>query len=338
MNNNDLAVKKLIDAASNILVIQSDRPDGDSIASALFIEAVLEDQGKQVHLYCGVNIPEYLRFIPGWDRISDIIPRDSDITILVDNAANALLDKFNANSDSFGIKTKPFIIADHHTNVKTDIPYATHTISRPDYASAGELLYDIFTEYGYTISVQAKTLVLQSILSDTLGLTTDLATPRTYRLVADFIESGVDRPALEEARKQYGKMDIRVFRYKAQLIERTEFLLNNQVAICVIPETESYDVGTLYNPGPLILSELLMVKDVRVAIAIKTYRQRATVAIRCVHDTAVAHALAEQFGGGGHTHSAGFRVEPFSGDLDNLKEQIISVLQPLLETELFKNS
>ena len=201
--SDDIAVKQLIDDAKSILVVQSDRPDGDSIGSALFIEEVLEQQGKQVRLYCGVNIPEYLRFIPGWDRVSDELPAKIDLTILVDNAASALLDKFNANPDSLALKTKPFIIADHHTNVTTDIPYATHNVSRPNYASAGELLYDLFTEYGYTASIQAKTYVTQSILSDTLGLTTDLATPHTYRLLADFIESGVDRPALEEARKLY---------------------------------------------------------------------------------------------------------------------------------------
>lgn len=327
----DAEVKTLLDAAKHILIIQSDRPDGDSLASALFLETVLSDRGKQVSLYCGVTIPEYIRFIEGWDRVESSLPRQVDVTIVVDNAARVLLEKFEQNADAMFIKTKPFIIADHHTEVASDIPYATHIISRSGYASAGELLYEICTEYGYAIHLSAKQYVMQSILSDTLGLTNDLASPRTYRIMADLLEAGVERSALEEARKQLSKMDERVFRYKASLIERTEMHCDNALALCVIPESEAYDVGTLYNPGPLILSELLMVKDVQVAIALKTYHNRATAAIRCTYGTAIAHVLAEKFGGGGHPYSAGFRVDNFNGDVAELKRTIIASVGELLQ-------
>ncbi len=326
----DTKVKDLIKSARDILVIQSDRPDGDSIASALFLEDVLENAGKKVHLYCGVAVPEYLRFIQGWDRINSQLPPKTDVSILVDNAAITLLEKFENQPEALFIKTKPFIIADHHSSVTTDIFFATHNISRANYASAGELLYDIFSAYDYEITLQAKRYVMQSILSDTLGLSNDLATPYTYRLMADFIESGVDRAALEEERKKFSKMDQRVFFYKAQLIERTNFMLSNQVALCVIPESESYDVGTLYNPGPLILGELLMVQGVRVAIALKTYHNRATVAIRCSHGTPIAHDLASKFGGGGHPYSAGFRIDDFKGDVTGVKESICKTISELL--------
>lgn len=327
----DIAVKDILRNAESILVIQSDRPDGDSIASALFVEEVLGSIGKTVHLYCGVIVPEYLRFIDGWSRITNELPHKVDATILVDNAAMVLLDKFEADPDAMFIKTKPFIIADHHTEVESDILYATHNISRDNYASAGELLYTVFSEFDYEISIAAKKYVMQSILSDTMGLTNDLATPRTYRLMADFIESGVDRTELEEARRELSKMDERVFRYKADLINRTELLLDNSLALCIITEAESYDVGTLYNPGPLILSELLMVRDVRVAIAIKTYHNRATAAIRCTHGTDIAHALAVKFGGGGHPYSAGFRIDNYTGDIAELKVRIITAVIELLQ-------
>lgn len=327
----DTEIFEIIKNAHSLLVIQSDRPDGDSLSSALFLESVLCDAGKEVDLYCAVTMPEYLRFIPGWDRVSNELPVRADATIVVDNASLVLLEKFDTSHDSLPFKTRPFIIADHHTEVSCDIPYATHHLTRPHYSSAGELLYEIFTEQGYEISVEAKKLVMQSILSDTLGLTNDLATAKTYRIMADLIDSGVERSALEDARRLYAKMDQRVFRYKAELIKRTEFSFDDAVAICVIPENESYDIGTLYNPGPLILSELLMVKNVKVAIALKTYHNRATAAIRCTYGTNIAHELAELFGGGGHPYSAGFRVDSYSGDLALLKRDIITAVGKLLQ-------
>ena len=58
LSSDEQAVQAILNEAEEILVIQSDRPDGDSIASALFIEDVLGNVGKKVHLYCGVAVPE----------------------------------------------------------------------------------------------------------------------------------------------------------------------------------------------------------------------------------------------------------------------------------------
>ncbi len=318
----------LINSNQQILVIVPDRPDGDSISSALLLEEILENQGKTVYLYCGVNIPEYMRFIPGWDRISPEIPTNFDMAILVDDCSLKLIEKYD-KAVPYALKTKPFVIIDHHENVKSDISYASLNVSEPGYSSAGELIYDIFKE-STDISLTAKKLVLQSILSDTMGLTNDLATANTYRTIADLLDAGVERAELEEARRELSKMDESVFRYKAQLINRTVLYKDGEIAICVIPESELYDIGTLYNPGPLILGELLMISGVKVAIALKTYQNRATGAIRSTYGNPVAHNLAIKFGGGGHPYSAGFRIEPYDNDTQKLVTKIISELGQLI--------
>ena len=40
--------KKIIDSATNIIVIQAENPDGDSVGSALALEEILSDIGKSV--------------------------------------------------------------------------------------------------------------------------------------------------------------------------------------------------------------------------------------------------------------------------------------------------
>lgn len=331
MTSQDEKFLQQIKDNKNFLIIIPDRPDGDSLASALLLENVLEEMGKTTYLYCGVNIPEYIRFIPGWDRVMHNLPSNTDVNLLVDNSSMALLEKFNNDPNSIAFKTKPFIIVDHHSEVESDISFATLNISRPNNASAGELLYQIFTENSIELNLDAKKLVAQSILSDTLGLTTQLASSTTYRIMADLIDGGVDRAELEELRREYSKMDERVFRYKANLMQRTEMYFDGDLAICVITEDEAFDVGTLYNPGPLILSELLMLKGLKVAIALKTYNKRLTAAIRCTHGNDIAHNLAVQFGGGGHAYSAGFKLDNWDGDLTKVKNDIINKLDELLK-------
>ena len=75
-----------------ILVLQPENPDGDSIASALALEEILGDQGKEVVIYGYVHVPDYLRYIEGSDRITDEFPDNFDATIIVDTVTASLLE------------------------------------------------------------------------------------------------------------------------------------------------------------------------------------------------------------------------------------------------------
>ena len=43
-------IDQLVKGAKTIVIIQADNPDGDSLASALALEQILEDLGKTTHL------------------------------------------------------------------------------------------------------------------------------------------------------------------------------------------------------------------------------------------------------------------------------------------------
>ena len=66
--------KQFIQSANNIVIIQAENPDGDSLGSSLALEEVLSDLGKTVTLYCPVDIPKYLHYIHGWDRVQNDFP------------------------------------------------------------------------------------------------------------------------------------------------------------------------------------------------------------------------------------------------------------------------
>lgn len=321
---------KIIKDAKNILIVQADNPDGDSLGSALALEQILSDMGKIPHLYCGVTIPHYLRFLKGWDRVYTDIPNLIDATIIVDTSANILLEQLNKNSGLSRVLTKPVIVLDHHSNVKCDIPYATDIYNDPSYIATGELIYEIAKELKWPLKVEAMEPLMQSILSDSLGLSSASTPSDAYRRVADMIDAGVNRGTLEESRKQLSKMPISVFRYKGKLIERSEFYDNDRIAYAQIPEEELYDVGTLYNPAPLISNELLMVESVEIAVVIKTYKGKITGSIRCSGSQGIANKLAEKYGGGGHPYAAGFKIESKNIDVQKIKNELLTEIPKLL--------
>jgi len=142
-------IKELVDKANSVVVIQADNPDGDSLASALALEQILADIGKQTCLYCGVAMPDYLKHLPGWDRVNKEMPSHFDLTIIVDTSANTLLEKLNQSQYRSWVASKPCIVLDHHADVDCDIPYATIVINDTKAVATGELIYNLSAQLGW---------------------------------------------------------------------------------------------------------------------------------------------------------------------------------------------
>ena len=322
---------KLIKNAEKIVIIQADNPDGDSLSSALALEEIIEELGKQTYLYCGVDLPDYLKHIKGWDRVSNTIPANFDASIIVDTSANILLEKLAKSEYKAWVASKPVVVIDHHTDVACDIPYAILVINDNDAVATGEVVYKLSKKLGWKLNLQAKTHIASSILSDSLGLSSVGTTADTYLVMADLVGSGVDRPALEEARREYSKMPEKIFRYKAQLIERTEFYADSRIALVVIPDQEISEFSPLYNPAPLIQIDMLQTDRVGVAIVLKRYNDgKITGSIRCNYKYAVAADLAKHFGGGGHSYAAGFKLIN-QKDFESVKKECIELATKLLD-------
>ena len=325
-------IETFIEAHKHLLIVQADNPDGDSLGSALALEHILGDMKKMTSMYCGVDVPEYLKFLSGWDRVSKTIPTTIDAVIIVDTSAQILLENLAATPEYPWVASKPTLVLDHHSEVVCDIPQASIILCDNTYVSTGELIYDVAQTLKWKMSVPAQEKIMQSILSDTLGLSTEATTSSTYRRMAEMLEAGVDRYALDESRKLLSKMDPSVYMYKADLIKRTEFYGDNkEVALVVIPEDELYSVGTLYNPAPLILNEMTMVEGVKMAIVIKRYKNRVTGALRATSQAPVANKIATTFGGGGHPYAAGFKMDATPSSFSDIKSDVIRKTLELIQ-------
>lgn len=303
-------IKPLVEAAGKIVIVQADNPDADSLGSALALEQILDEQGKSVALYCGVDIPEYLRYLSGWDRVLKELPSQFDLSIIVDASTLTLLEKLESSGQLAWLKARPCIILDHHATVDNPIEFASVSLVNADVASTGELVFNLANKLNWKLDKTSGQFLMASILGDTQGLTNDLAKASTYKVMAELIELGVDRSALEEARREFSKMPEKIYRYKASLIERTELAASGQIAAVTIPQNEINEFSPLYNPVALIQFDMLQITGVKLAIVLKYYDDgKVTGAIRASYGYPVAGKLAESMGGGGHAYASGFKNE-----------------------------
>jgi bifunctional oligoribonuclease and PAP phosphatase NrnA len=324
-------IKGLVNDAQKIVILQADNPDADSLASALALEQIMGEMGKHTYLYCGIDMPGYLKYLSGWDRVSTELPSQFDLSIIVDTSTMTLFGKLAESGRMKWIASKGCVVLDHHAEIDNLIPFATAKINEPKRSSTGEVIYHLAKKLGWPLDKAAAGFIMTSILGDTQGLTNDLTAADTYRVMAELVDLGVDRPALEEKRRELTKMHRDIFRYKAKLITRTEFHADNRLAIVDIPHDEIMDFSPLYNPNALIQPEHMQTEGVLVSVAIKHYADgRITAGIRCNTAAPIASQLAEHFGGGGHSYSAGFKIEgtrPFN----EVKSECIAKATELLD-------
>lgn len=316
--------------AQKIVIIQADNPDADSLGSALALEDIISEMGKQPYLYCAVDMPGYLHYLKGWDRVQKDLPSTFDISIIVDASTMTLFERLDKSGQKGWLASRPCIVLDHHDTVDNPIAFAKITINDSSRASTGELIYMIMRELKMPLSLTAQEYIMTSILGDTQGLSNQLASSETYRIMAEMIDAGVDRPKLEDLRRELSKMPPEIFKYKAVLIDHSELHNDGTIATVTVPQPEINKFSPLYNPGPLIQNDMLQTLGVKVAVVFKTYDDgRVTAAIRCNPGTPIAADLASHFDGGGHEYASGFKQQNGKA-FDQIKTDCIVYASELL--------
>lgn len=323
-------IKELIAKAQKIVIIQADNPDGDSLASSLALEQILGDMGKDPYLYCGTDIPTYLQYLEGWDRVNRELPHQFDLSIIVDCSAESLLENMGKSGQRGWVASKPCIVIDHHS-VEMSIPYASLVINEPVVAT-GELIYELAKQHEWPLNATAAKYLAVSIMADSRGLTTDKTTARSIHIIAELVEAGVSIPELEHARRKTMLRSAELVHYKGKLLQRVEYHHDDAIALVTIPWEEIERYSHAYNPTMLVIEDMLLTTGTKVAIGFKYYPdKRITAKIRSVYGSPIASQLAEHFGGGGHPYAAGFKIQD-GRTITEVKNQVIQKISELLAT------
>ena len=300
--------RKIINEAKSVIVCQAENPDGDSVGSALALEEILSSMGKDVYLHCPVQIPTYLRYLSGWDRINMDFNTSADIAIIVDTSSKVLMSKtINDPVVMNYMESHPVIVLDHHAGVEEDLPFDTEYILDGDAIATGELIHNIAVEENWNISPLAASDLYASIQSDSLGMTTTGTNATTFEVCANLVRHGANPAEIETARRELMRKSPRILEYKGKLIERIEYYNDGRTAFISIPFSEIHEYSNEYNPTMLVLDEMRLVTGVDVAIGIKTYPDgKLTGKVRS--NIPISNIIAKTFGGDGHPMAAGFRT------------------------------
>jgi phosphoesterase RecJ-like protein len=191
-------LSKLFSSSENILIICHINPDGDSVGAQLALYHYFKQHNKKVSLLAPNNLQEFLKWMDGADQINIFIKDRKKCRTLIERADLIIMLDFNqpgrlGEAEQFVISSPAKkIVIDHHLEPDN---FADLMISDPSKCSTAELVHELVCEINgerFINRSYAEALYV-GIITDTGNFEHGAYSSRTFRIVADLLDSGIKK-------------------------------------------------------------------------------------------------------------------------------------------------
>ena len=306
---NDLAVAidafgELVAQAKTILVLQPEKPDTDSMTSSLALEQILGDLGKEIILYCRDDIPKYISYFEGADRVVNIFPNKFDLAIIVDTGGPSMLARTLEKAQG-KLSKHPVALIDHHPT-REAMPFATHDVIDDTATSTCEVILTISDQLGWQVNTDAANLLVPGLLADTRNLSIATIGAPSFRAMARLIDLGANVYAAHEAYRNADRLTPELLELRGRLLQRIEMHADGKIALVVVTPTELKQYAEQHDPADLVIYDMQNALGVAVAVVIRNYGGESNkIKVSTRATMPVAAKTCQAFGGGGHDRAAG---------------------------------
>ncbi|HEX9754468.1 MAG TPA: DHH family phosphoesterase [Gemmatimonadales bacterium] len=301
-------------------------PDGDGIGSEIALVHILRALGKEPSIANPTPTPgrfEFLfRDLPGIDRSTEAVKaiRRADLIVVLDIADTGRLGHLGPAVVERGV---PVICVDHHASPGTLPPGPRYVDPRA--AATGELVYELAVANEWPLLVPTARALYVALLTDTGGFRFSNTHPRTLRIAADLLETGIDPESIYldvYANAPEGRP-----RLLAETLETLVVEPELGLAWVTVPPGAMERHGLTPDDLEGVVEFPRAIAGVRMAILFRELSQgRVKVSLRSVGDVDVAR-FAHALGGGGHAKAAGVAVP---GTLAQVQTQILRAAREYL--------
>jgi phosphoesterase RecJ-like protein len=312
----DLEIKRAFDHAQRILLTAHIRPDGDAISAVLALTTALKTTGKEVVAVLRDGVAEIFQYLPGWETIKRVAKGAFDLVVVMDCS------DLERIGEVLGERTTDINI-DHHV---TNLHFGKVNLVEPYAVATCAVLAEHMPNWGFAIDQTIAELLLNGILTDTIGFRTANMTPNALRLAADLMDRGANLPELySKALTQRPFEAVRYWGYGLKNLKREDRLIWTTLSMeergeAKYPGTDDADLNNI----------LSNVNDCDVSVLfIEQKHKKIKVSWRAQNGYDVSQ-LAVSFGGGGHKAAAGAEVQ---GEMEDVVEKIIQATKKLLQNE-----
>lgn len=323
------ALKELIEAKEDVLIMGHSIGDVDSFGSAVGIYRIAKTLGKRAHIVINEVTtsvrPIMQRFLNNPEYEEDMIINGKEAMDKV--AWDTLLVIVDVNRPSYTEcpelidKTNTVVILDHHRRTDEEVKNPVLSYIEPYASSACEMVAEILQYIGDGLKLkQAEADAMYSgIMIDTDNFLTKTGV-RTFEAAAYLRRHGAD---VTRIRKGF-RSEMKEYKIRAEAIQHTEVYLDSYaIAVCNAAEADSPTVL-----GAQVANELLDIQGIKASFVLTDYNHKIYISARSIDELNV-QVVMEKLGGGGHMSVAGAQLKGCA--MDDAKEQLCRVLQTMYD-------
>ena len=302
------ALRQILEANDNVLIMGHNLPDIDSFGSALGIYIIAKKFGKEAHIVFG-EISSSVR--PFMNRFIDKEEYPDDMFIKKEEAENYLTASTvvivvdvnrpqRTECPQLLDKCKTIIVFDHHRRSSDTITGAVLSYVDPYASSACEMVTEMiqYVDDGIKLKAFEADALYAGISIDTDGFNSKSG-PRTFEAAAFLRRHGAD---VTRVRKML-RNDMNEDKAIASAVSKSE-VYKSAFAITVF-DGEGLESPTI--GGAKAANQLLDISGIKASFVITQYEDKLYISARSIDEVNV-QLVMEKLGGGGHMSIAGAQL------------------------------
>jgi phosphoesterase RecJ-like protein len=305
-----------IEKADNILLIAHINPDGDALGSELSLYPILKKMGKKVTVFNATKpLPEYLNFLPNFEKITNLLPKKIDLTVTFDCGS----------FDRLGIEEKPsFLInIDHHIS---NTNYGDINLIEPKHASTSQIIYDILKVNNIEIPTDSAVCIYTALVTDTGSFQYETVNDKVFECAAELVRCGA-KP--DYAAKMLFQRDrLSRLRLLAKAYETIEMCCDGKVAFVEVTREMMEITGAIKEDTDTIVNSVRAIAPVEVACMLREDDEGIKISLRSKNYADVSK-IAQKHGGGGHIRAAGATIKG-EFDFEKIKNMLRDDLKEIV--------
>ena len=314
-----LNLNEILQGAKTVAILGHVRPDGDCIGSCLSLYNYIETYFPELEavVYLQEFMPEFL-MLKNADKIVHDCTEDKvyDVCFSLDSADKERHGEFVKYLD----RAKLTVGIDHHVSNQG---FADMHLIQSDASATAEMMYELIGKERLTKEI-AECLYL-GIAHDTGVFQYSNASPKTFRAVADLLETGIEASRIIDEtfyQKSYAQN-----RILGKTLMESEILCDGKVVAGVVTMEDMSNFGVTPKALDGIVSQLRYTRGVEVAIFLYELEENRFKASLRSNGKVNVSTIAGSFGGGGHVKAAGCEL---SGAYKEVIERLIAEIKTQL--------
>lgn len=330
MNENDLiALAELLVEPKKIAIIPHRSPDGDAMGSTLGLSHFLKKINHKPVVISPNDYPGFLAWLPGAEEVVVYEGNQSKAQKLLQEADLVFTLDFNAlhrtgEMEHALAKLKvPFVMIDHH-----ELPdsYARFRFSDTAYGSTCEMVYHFICDLGKKelIDKTMATCLYTGIMTDSGQFRYPKTTGTTHRIVAEFIDLGVENskiPSLIFDNNSFDRMKL-----LGRALDNMKVFPEFKTAYTYLKQRDLDEFNYVKGDTEGMVNYGLGIKGINFAAIFIEHKDEniIKISLRSQGDFDVNLVARKHFNGGGHINAAGGK---WTDTLETAIQKFETVLQ-----------